>query len=103
MTWALVAWTLVMFIWMIAGGSSADCGSIADEAERIGCEAGTGIGVALLFVLWFVGFMVLSAIWFMTRPRGRTCPACGETVKKGRTSCPSCAFDFAQAASVPSR
>jgi len=45
-------------------------------------------------VLWFFGFIVLSLIWFMTRRKGRTCPHCGEDVKKGRTTCKNCGYDF---------
>ena len=33
-------------------------------------DIGTGIGVTLIGGLWFVGFLVLSIVWFMTRPRG---------------------------------
>ena len=94
MTLVLILFTLLMAAWAIAGGSATDCGNITDEAERIGCEAGTGIGVVLLFFVWFIGFIILSVIWFMTRPKGRNCPRCGENVKKGRMECPSCGFDF---------
>ncbi|HSI81799.1 MAG TPA: zinc ribbon domain-containing protein [Solirubrobacterales bacterium] len=100
MTWVLILFTLVMFAWMIGGGISAgsECPDLATEAERTGCEAGTGIGVALIFTLWAIGFVALGLVWFMTRPRGRVCPACGESVKRGQTACPSCGFDLAAAA-----
>ncbi len=99
MTWTLIIWSVILAIWMIAGAGSADCAKEATELERSACEAGTGIGVAIIFVLWLVGFFVLSAIWLMTRPTGRDCPACGEKVKKGRTTCKNCDHDFAAAAS----
>ena len=57
-------------------------------------DVGTGIGVALIVFLWFLGFVVLSLAWFMTRRKGRTCPHCGDDVKKGRTTCKSCGYDF---------
>lgn len=95
MTWVLLLWTAIFAIWVIAGASSANCGELQDEFSKAGCDAGTGIGIALVFLLWFIGFLVLSLIWFMTRPRGRTCPACGENVKRGRTTCPNCGHDFA--------
>jgi RNA polymerase subunit RPABC4/transcription elongation factor Spt4 len=33
-------------------------------------------------------------VWLMSRPRRRACPHCGTDVKKGRTICPNCAYDF---------
>ncbi len=100
MTWVLIAWCLLILVWAIAGGSSAGskCAHEATRLSREGCEAGTGIGVALILLIGFFGFVFFSLIWFMTRPRGRECPACGERVKKGRTACTGCGHDFAVAA-----
>ena len=99
MTWALILWSVLMLVWIIAGGAGANCGQYApDSPERIGCEAGTGIGIAGLMFLWFIGFVILALIWFMTRPKGRDCPVCGTLVKRGQTKCPSCGHDFAEAA-----
>ena len=97
MTWVLIIFSALMLAWIIAGANSTHCGSKANEAARSGCEAGTGIGVGIIIFLWFLGFVVLSLIWFMTRPRGRDCPACGEKVKRGQTRCPHCGHDFAAA------
>jgi hypothetical protein len=99
MTWVLIIWCVVMAIWLIAAaGQGDDC---ARETYRSACEAGSdvgkGIGVAFIWFFWFFGFLALSLIWFMTRPKGRDCPACGENVKKGRTICPGCQYDFAAA------
>ena len=74
MTWALIAWSVLMLIWIIGGASSTNCGDKPTELEKNACEAGTGIGVTALFMLWFVGFVVLSLIWFMTRPRDSASP-----------------------------
>lgn len=103
MTWTIIAWCVLMALWLIAVIISADpAGKCAHEAYRGACEAGTtagtGIGVVALWFIWFFGFIVLALIWFMTRPSGRECPACGERVKRGRTACPNCQFDFAAAA-----
>jgi len=103
MTWVLIIFTVIMFAWMIGGGISAgnSCNDYSGQyqsAKEAGCQAGTAIGVAGIFGLWVVGFIVLSLIWFMTRPRGRDCPVCGEKVKKGRTACQSCGYDFAAGA-----
>lgn len=32
---------------------------------------GTGLGVALVIIIGFMGFIVLSLIWFMTGPKDR--------------------------------
>lgn len=102
MTWTIIAWCVLMAIWIIGAIASADPESqCAREAYRGACEAGstagTGIGVLALWFIWFFGFIILSLIWFMTRPKGRECPVCGENVKRGRTICPSCQYDFAAA------
>jgi Protein of unknown function (DUF2510) len=74
MTWVLIILTVIMAAWAIGGGIAA--GSECDEvrggyqgAKEAGCEAGTAIGVGLIVLLWFMGFVVLSLIWFMTRPK----------------------------------
>jgi hypothetical protein len=110
MTWAIVVFSGLMLAWVIAGIASNPSLSEADIRHcmqenpftRKECEdtfnaasdVGTGIGVALIVVLWFIGFITLSILWFMTRRRGRICPHCGEDVKKGRTTCQKCGYDF---------
>lgn len=100
MTWAILVFSGLMLAWIIAGTSTAACGEYAPgtpdrEACELGEDIGTGIGVALIFFLWFIGFVILSIVWFMTRPRHRQCPRCGEDVKKGLTTCRKCGYDFA--------
>ena len=96
MTWALWIWSALIIVWMVAGGGSAanDCVEEADQTLREACEAGAGIGILLIAFIGFVGFVFLSIIWFMTRPRTRPCPRCGEDVKKGVMTCKSCNYDF---------
>jgi len=99
MTWAIVIFSILMLVWAIAGSAGSECGKYpAGSSDRKACElgedVGTGIGVTIIFVLWFIGFIILSIIWFMTRRRGRVCPHCGEDVKKGRTTCQNCGYDF---------
>jgi hypothetical protein len=105
MTWAIIVWSAIFAIWIVAALVTANpAGNCVHHAyiTKSTCEtasnAGTGIGVAALWFVWFFGFIVLSLIWFMTRAKGRECPACGERVKKGRTTCPACGHDFAAAA-----
>lgn len=75
-------------------GSTHDCGSQTTTLDKNACQAGTGIGVALILLIGFFGFVFLSFIWLMSRPRRRQCPRCGESVKKGLVQCPSCSYDF---------
>jgi lysylphosphatidylglycerol synthetase-like protein (DUF2156 family) len=100
MTWVVVVWCVLMAVWIVAAITSADpSGNCAHETYRGACEAGsnagTGIGVAALWFIWFFGFIALSLIWLMSRPKGRTCPTCGEQVKRGLTACSACGHDFA--------
>ena len=39
------------------------------DAETAGRVIGGTLGFGLIFTLWFVGFIVLSVVWFMTRPK----------------------------------
>ncbi len=68
-TWALVAWCVLILIWAIAGGASNNCGDQATELNKSACQAGTGIGVAIILLLGFFGFLFFSLIWFMSRPK----------------------------------
>lgn len=106
MTWVLIIWCAVILIWAIAGGASGhNSGNCAHDTVlgaktcQDAVDAGTTIGVALILLIGFFGFVFFGLIWLMTRPKGRDCPACGELVKRGRTQCPSCGYDFAAAAS----
>jgi hypothetical protein len=105
MSWTLIVFTALMAAWAIGGAATADNHSKCLNDQVLGqqtCEtardAGTAIGVALIFFLWFVGFVVLGLIWLMTRPKRRLCPACGTEAKRGVTVCSGCSFDFARAA-----
>lgn len=75
MTWALWAWSALIIAWAVAGAAGNDCaeqkgdGLLTAEDAQTACEAGTGIGVAIILVVGFCGFVVLALIWFMTRPR----------------------------------
>src|SRR2546421_12996105 len=96
MSWALLLWTAIFAIWIIGGIHSATnhaCdypGALSVQACQDATNAGAGIGAALIFFLWFISFVVLSLVWLITRPKHRTCPVCGEDVKKGRTACKKC-------------
>lgn len=76
MTWVLIVWTGLMGIWIIAAVASAsspkDCAGLSQKACNDAANVGTGIGVALLVFLWGFGFVILSLVWFMSRPRTTT-------------------------------
>jgi hypothetical protein len=107
MTW--VFWIVnALFLWWLI----AYAGDIASQDQKCNadqyagaCHTGTALGatmgVALLVFFWFVAFVVLSILWFIARPKTRPCPVCGNDVKKGRTVCPKCSFDFAAAMRTP--
>lgn len=107
MTWVILIWCALIVVWAIAGGASGNhqsvqqCvsqGILSRQECQNAADAGTGIGVALILFIGFIGFVFLSLIWFMTGRGRRDCPACGRGVKRGRTVCPSCGHDFAAAA-----
>ena len=98
MTWALVLWTAAIIVLAIAVSGSQSCRPV-DGVVQV-CSGGLDAGKALL--LWAGGFAILGLIWVMRKPQTRLCPACGETVQKGPTSCPACSFDFAAAAGAAS-
>jgi hypothetical protein len=102
MSWVLIAWNVIFLIWIVAGVAtrpSKDCPP-GDQLCQDASDVGTGIGVSLILILWFLGFVVLSLIWFMTRTRTRLCPACGTNARKGETACRKCGHDFAAVAVI---
>jgi hypothetical protein len=82
MTWAIVVWSGAMLAWLIGSVSSSsanDCttdfgaasGFLTKQACLDASGGGIGVGVALISSLWFLGVVVLSLIWFMSRPLWR--------------------------------
>jgi hypothetical protein len=98
---------LLMLVWVISGaasssGDATNCGSLSQADCNAAEDIGTGIGVFLLIVLWAFGDIILGIIWLVTnRKKGRDCPVCGNTVKKGLLVCGSCGHDFRAAAGYP--
>lgn len=101
MTWVFLAFNALMAVWLIAGvnaASNSECSpGISISACEAGNDVGTAIGAGIILFFWFIGFVVLGLLWFMTRTRGRPCPVCGHGVKIGVTLCGSCGHDFALA------
>ncbi len=72
MTWVLWIYTIVVGAWAVAGlNNRPTCPTTVSDCEAYlaGANIGTGVGMLFIFGIWFVGFIVLSIIWFMTRPR----------------------------------
>ena len=91
MTWVFLIVNGVMAAWVIAAASSVadtavtaqdriDCQEFVDSgvySSVQGCldtlegaaDVGGGRGTAILIVFWFMVFVAVSTIWFMTRPR----------------------------------
>ena len=83
MTWLILLWTVIVL------------GFGAMTAGETGDALAGGFAVTFAFAVWFVGFIIFSIVWFMTRPTRRYCPVCGNEVKKGKTVCKKCGHDFA--------
>lgn len=104
MTWALWGWTALCALWLVAGATSVNngnCHGLSNSACTAATHIGAGIGAFLIFAIWLLVFLILSLIWFMTRPK-RNCPRCGRSVKTGVTVCSGCGYDFAVATASPS-
>lgn len=110
MTWFILAVNALMLVLIISAASSAhdtnvaNCttGTTSAFLTQEDCvnfsDAGTGLGVAFVVVLWVMTDMILGLIWLVTnRSKKRDCPACGSSVKRGVTVCPTCSFDFVRA------
>jgi hypothetical protein len=80
MTWALVAWNGAMGAWVlwVLFSSSASCSADADGAAlgrlaRQDCldSAARGLGVSVVVLIWALGLVVLSVMWYSSRPLWR--------------------------------
>jgi uncharacterized membrane protein len=99
MTWTIWVWTIVCAVWIATGiantGHVKCSGNLSGSSCHATMAVAAGIGVFLIFVIWLIVFLILSVIFFMSRNRGRTCPQCGEDVRKGQTRCRKCGYDYA--------
>lgn len=69
MTWAIIAWTVLIGAWLASYAGAVGDIETNSAAERTGVAIGAGIGTTFIFMIWFIGFVVLAIIWFMTRPK----------------------------------
>ena len=63
-TWAIWAWTILIVVCIVALDGDP---IIKLVSELSGVEAAAK-GIVTFGFLWFIGFIILAIIWFMTRP-----------------------------------
>jgi predicted small integral membrane protein len=68
-TWGLVIWSGLCVLWLVTGLNNVSQMQTGNEYEAAGAAIGTGIGVTLIFMVWFFGFVVGSLVWLMSRPK----------------------------------
>lgn len=105
-TWLVIIWNGLILLWVVSGISAVarECEGLAGDELRtcqIGQNVGGGIGLFVIGLIWFVGFLVTGLIWLMSRPKRRLCPVCGRSVKSGEFACKRCGFDFRVAQPTP--
>ncbi|WP_454702044.1 hypothetical protein [Agrobacterium burrii] len=68
--WSFVFFNLLMAIWVVGGFNAAtkDYNALSG-AEQTGAAIGTGLGVAMLLVLWVIGALILGLFVMFTRPK----------------------------------
>lgn len=102
-TWAILAFNALMLLWIVTGAASAShaaCKGLTASDCTAAREVGGGIAVIALIFIWVAGDIILGVLWMVTRPRGRLCPACGTTAKRGVIICRQCGHNFAGGATA---
>jgi hypothetical protein len=104
-TWLFLFVNAAMAAWLISAlarvsNENVNCGVLDLQTCQNLYNAGVGIGVAFILLIWLIVFIVMSLLWIMTKPARRLCPVCGETVRKYDSICDYCQYDFFQAGQV---
>jgi len=86
--WVIIALNAYFFVSFFM---SVDTSSTADS---------TATGLGFMFLIFWLAIMntFLYVLYRITGGKKRDCPACGVGVRKGKTICPTCNFDFGKAA-----
>ena len=66
-TWALLAWTALMGVWLIASASATATSCPATGGAVDDCSGYVGIAVGVILFIWLAGAAPLSIIWYATR------------------------------------
>lgn len=70
--WFFLAVQVLFIIWLIAGisgssGDATDCGSLSQQTCNDAEDVGTGIGIALILILWVVVDFLLFIPWVIVK------------------------------------
>jgi hypothetical protein len=67
--WCFIGFNLLMITWLWLGlGAATDGYQAMGAAEQAGVAIGTGIGVAVILVVWAIGDVILGIPVLLTRP-----------------------------------
>ena len=66
-TWALIAWTALMVVWLIASATATATSCPATGGSADDCRGYVGIAVGVILFIWFAGAVPLSIVWSATR------------------------------------
>jgi hypothetical protein len=66
-TWAIIIWTALCAFWLYDSVLNTQ----AESAERYGLFYFLIVGFSILFI-WFVGLLVLTIVWLLSRPKQNT-------------------------------
>ena len=93
--WVIIVLNVYFLYALFNGVSQLDSDGSGDTA--------TGIYIFMFIIIWALINIVLYVLYRVTGGKRRECPACGNSLKKGLTVCPSCNFDFMKAANGASQ
>jgi hypothetical protein len=98
-SWILIGWTL--FSVLIGGVILARLSDPCSELNGVAlssCQAAASIdsvvAVLVVFAIYLLGVILISAGWLAQRPALRLCPPYGHPVPEGSRTCPTCGYDF---------
>lgn len=99
LSWVIIAINLFFLYATVSGISetSKSCDGLTGDDLTI-CQAGTaigaGIGVGIILFFWVLIDLILLIVWLVSNKNQRECPKCGRKVKRGRTECAKCGYQF---------
>lgn len=91
------------FGWVIIALNAYFFYAFFKDVDTTSTADSSALGFGFMFLIFWLAIMntFLYVLYRITGGKKRECPACGQTVRKGLTVCPSCNFDFMKAAKGP--